>query len=118
MRSFSSGLEVYPALTHDFVLHQNLWVAASHGYKTGTTGKFAASMNSCHHLNLVDAIAHLFNSISKKPEDTMTTLPVLHRVNSGETFGLVSSDHTETFGGLLVMKDEVNEDPFMSILEA
>jgi len=74
--------------------------------------------HSCHHLNLVDALAHLFNSISKRPEDTMTTLPVLHRVNSGEMFGLVSSDHTETFGGLLVMKDKVNEDPFMSILEA
>lgn len=118
MRSFSSGLEVYTALAHDFVLRRNLRVAASHGYKTGVASKFAASTDGSHHLNLVDAIAQLFNSIPKKSQDGVITLPVLPRVDSGEIFGLVSSEHTETFGGLLTIKDEGNEDPFMSVLEA
>jgi len=79
---------------------------------------FVASMDGCHHLSLVDAIAQLFNSILQKSEDgTVITLPMLPRVESRETFRLVSSDHTETFGGLLVMKEEVNEDPFMLVLE-
>ncbi|EDR02023.1 uncharacterized protein LACBIDRAFT_332792 [Laccaria bicolor S238N-H82] len=107
MRSFSSGLEVYTALAHDFVLHRNLRVVASYGYNTGVVGKFVASTDGCHHLSLVDAIAQLFNSIHRKSEGgAVITLPVLPRVDSGETFGLVSSNHTETFGGLLILKEE------------
>ena len=45
MRSFSNGLEVYTALAHDFVLHRNLRVAASHGNKTGVARKFVALMD-------------------------------------------------------------------------
>ena len=119
MRSFSSGLEVYTALAHDFVLRRNLRVAASHGNKTGVARKFVASTDGCHHLSLVDAITQLFNSIPRKSDSgVVITLPVLPKVNSRETFGLVSSDHTETFGGLLIMKEEINEDPFMSVLKA
>ena len=119
MRSFSSGLEVYTALAHDFVLRRNLRVAASHGFKTGAAGDFAASTNGCHHLSLVDAISQLFNSISRTSQGAAAiTLPVLPQVDSDETFGLVSSDHIESFGGLLMMKEEVSDDPFMSVLEA
>lgn len=100
------------------MLRQNLRVAASHGYKTGVASKFTASTDGCHHLNLVDAIAQLFNSIPKKSQGAVITLPVLPRVNSNEMFGLVSSEHTETFGGLLTIKDEETEDLFMSVLEA
>ncbi|THG92922.1 hypothetical protein EW026_g8156 [Hermanssonia centrifuga] len=32
--------------------------------------------------------------------------PIMRQVNSGETFGLVVSDHSLTFGGLLQIKDE------------
>jgi len=92
MQSFSSGLEVYTALVHDFVLHQNLQVAASHGYDTGVVGKFVALMDGCHHLSLVDAIGQLFNSIPRKSEGVaVITLPVLPRVNSRETFRLGGS---------------------------
>ena len=81
------------------MLRQNLHVAASHGFKMGAAGDFAASTNSCHHLSLVDSISQLFNSISRMSQGAaVITLPMLPQVNSDQTFGLVSSGHIESFG--------------------
>ena len=85
----------------------------------GAAGNFAASTNSCHHLSLVDAIAQHFNSISRTLQGAAAiTLPMLPKVNRNETFGLGSYNHIESFRGLLMMKEEVSDDPFMSVLEA
>lgn len=44
-------------------------------------------------------------SQSKKP-GSLSLYPELLRVNSSETFGLVSSEHVLTFNGLLTIKDD------------
>lgn len=43
----------------------------------------------------------------------LRSLPELVSVPSGETFGLVQSRHTESFGGLLQIKDEADDDEYL-----
>ena len=40
---------------------------------------------------------------------TLPPLPVFQVVNTDEVFGLVRSEHTESFGGLLIVKEETQE---------
>ncbi|KAJ6463111.1 hypothetical protein C8R47DRAFT_1202066 [Mycena vitilis] len=91
--SVASGLELQTALGHDFnVLRRNLWVG--------------------HHLALVDAAAASWTTLLpvSKANSSLVPLPRLKDVNSGETFGLVNSRNTDTFGGLYNIKTEPEDD--------
>lgn len=104
-RSHPSGIEVFSGLAHDFVLRRNLRVATSH---PKTSGAFALSTYGSHHIRLCNHVAELFNTLidcESHPEHCIP-LPALTLTNSHEVFGLVHSDHTESFGGLIVIKDE------------
>jgi hypothetical protein len=68
---------------------------------------FANSTFGSHHIRLVDTIASRWNTLITKHQKT---LPQLSEVTSGETFGAVSSEHTATFGGLLDIKSEPEDE--------
>ncbi|KAJ6452711.1 hypothetical protein C8R47DRAFT_1256076 [Mycena vitilis] len=125
-RASASGLELQNALCHDFVRRRNIRMAFSK--KPGAPGNyiFVCSTFGSHHTRLVNRTALLFNNIlqfeaAKKssgvPETSLQ--PVLRNVSSGERFGLVVSQHNDTFGGLLTIKSEVEEEDklFQQILE-
>ena len=104
-RSFASGIEIFTALCHDFVLRRNIRVALSHG----TEAPFLKSAHGSHHLALVEHVHSLLNNLVKKDTSrTMVKLPELSNVASGETFGLVTSRHMETFISLVKCEDEGN----------
>ncbi|THH19481.1 hypothetical protein EW146_g1687 [Bondarzewia mesenterica] len=111
-RSFASGLEVFVALAHDFVLRRNVRIALSSG-----TSSFIISTHGSHHLRLVNHVAGLWNSLVEIESGRVgkgTNLkgrPRLLSVSSQETFGLVQSDYSITFSGLLPIKDEDLEEP-------
>ncbi|KAG1859811.1 hypothetical protein F4604DRAFT_2036666 [Suillus subluteus] len=69
--------------------------------------KFA---NGSHHLRLCDYIARLHNTLQPKTTDSqLQLLPELGDIDSGETFGLVMSDHVATFGGLLIKEENIEK---------
>jgi hypothetical protein len=114
-RSQPSGIEVFSGLAHDFVLRRNLCVATSH---PKTSGAFALSTFGSHHIRLCNHVAQLFNTLlerESRPEHCMP-LPALVLTDSHEVFGLVHSDHTESFGGLIIIKDELESDQIDSDL--
>ncbi|KAG2036499.1 hypothetical protein BDR03DRAFT_934430 [Suillus americanus] len=97
-----SGIIMLSALGNDFVLHRNVRVAFSRSHMT----PFIKSTHSSHHLQLCDHIAKLHNMLQQQnPSCELLVLPELDVVESGETFGLVVSDHIATFRGLLVKED-------------
>jgi hypothetical protein len=107
-RSFASGLEVFCALAHDFVLRRNIRVASAQGKAKG----FLGSTFGSHHVQLFSHVAALWNQLLQREKQTPMShsrLPELLDVESGEAFGLVESRYTETFGGLLEVKDEDDE---------
>ena len=62
----------------------------------------------------------LWNSLLKKEKNQVETVashyPELPTISSGENFGLVSSKHTKTFGGLLAaMKDVEDEEDLFDL---
>ncbi|KAJ7190900.1 hypothetical protein B0H12DRAFT_1246359 [Mycena haematopus] len=70
-----------------------------------------------HHLRLVSKTAILSNDLIKRDVSAKgngradrTILPTLPLIQSGEVFGLVRSQHADTFGGLISFKDEDDED--------
>ena len=92
------------ALSHDFVHRRNIRIASNHPEKT----PFVTSTAGSHHTNLTDAVARLYNWLrAANAQCTLLALPELQLADSGETFGLVPSEHISTFGGLV--KEEVNE---------
>ncbi|KAJ7127473.1 hypothetical protein C8R46DRAFT_1237214 [Mycena filopes] len=116
-RASASGLELQSALSHDFVLRRNIRVAfaktAVPGNASSNLDTFLRSTFGSHHSRLVSRAASMFNDIihieatrSKTSASSLSLHPVLKHVASGETFGLVSSQHSDTFGGLLTIKDE------------
>lgn len=84
---------------------------------------FADSTFGSHHMQLVNHVAALFNALQKKqPSRIMSGLHPMNGlllIDSGEAFGLVSSPHTASYGGLLEIKDETPEmDLFLQELDA
>lgn len=114
-RSFCSGLELQLALSHDFVLRRNTRVAFSNG-ETSNQVPFLRTTFGSHHVRLVNNNAAVFNGLlpvepyaSKAGGNRLahlSPLPLLRPAASGETFGLVNSEHADSFGGLLSMKEE------------
>lgn len=107
-RSFSSGIEVFASLGHDFVLRRNLRVALGQS----RPDEFVQAAFGSHHVRLVDFVSHFYNGLydkEGKPGNELQKLPTLREVDSQEIFGLTQSDHTESFGGLLTIKEEEDE---------
>jgi hypothetical protein len=115
-RAQPSGIEMYAALAHDFVLRRNIRVFLLHEKtrkQPSTTDLLVSFSSGSHHISLLGHLAISFNSLlDKEPQDvraTLSPLPVFQDVNTDEVFGLVRSEHTESFGGLLIIKEEVKE---------
>ncbi|KAK7050400.1 hypothetical protein R3P38DRAFT_3173760 [Favolaschia claudopus] len=120
-RAVASGIELQNGLCHDFALRRNLRIASSR--KPGTPGShaFVCSTFGSHHTRLVNQTSFLFNSIqlsAAKAQSDVSALirPTLRNIQSGEKFGLVSSNHSDTFGGLLTIKSE-DEDEAKVLIE-
>ncbi|KAJ6497153.1 hypothetical protein C8R47DRAFT_1212691 [Mycena vitilis] len=112
-RASASGLELQNALCHDFVHRRNMRIAFSKKPDAPGSHAFVRSTFGSHHTRLVNRTALLLNSIlefeaAKKSRvpDTLALRPLLRNVASGETFGLVVSQHNDSFGGLLTIKSE------------
>jgi len=108
---------MYSALAHDFVLRRNIRVFLSHEKtrkQPSSTDLLVSFSSGSHHISLLGHLAICFNSLlDKEPQNvrvtTLSPLPVFQDVDTDEVFGLVRSEHTESFGGLLVIKEEVKE---------
>ncbi|KAJ7676042.1 hypothetical protein DFH06DRAFT_1466749 [Mycena polygramma] len=112
-RASASGLELQNALCHDFVHRRNLRIAFSKKPEAPGSHAFVRSTFGSHHTRLVNRTALLLNGIlefeaAKKSRvpDTSALRPLLRNIASGETFGLVVSQHNDSFGGLLTIKSE------------
>jgi len=113
-RAQPSGIEVYAALAHDFVLRQNIRVFLSHlkkGQPT-STDLLVSFASGSHHINLIKYLTVSFNLLldgqPQKVKDKLSRLPIFENVQTDEEFGLVRSAHTESFGGLFI-KEELEE---------
>lgn len=112
-RSFSSGIEIFTALSHDFVLRRNCRIA----YNDKDSNPFTVASNGTHHVRLANHNATLWNGLVAGERDkgrvidhSIGELPRLPVVASGETFGLVVSAYSSAFKGLLEIKEEVSEE--------
>src|ERR1700733_14193866 len=86
-RSQPSGIEVFSALVHDFVLCCNLCVANLHGHNVSD---FALATLVSHLVRLCHHIACLFNKLFDQQKNYIKDpvckpQPSLMHVNSGET---------------------------------
>jgi len=92
--------------------------------KKAVHDKFVNSTFGSHHIRLVNHVTALFNALrEKQPSQVRSDLHPMDSlllVDSGETFGLVSSAHTASYGGLLEIKEEPTTeiDPFLQELDA
>ena len=111
-RAQPSGITVLVALGHDFVLRRNIRVGYSSITNSSTqpTGTFLTSTHGSHHVGLVAAIATLHNNIlNVEVMSSIRSLPELSDIHSNEAFGLTRSDHASTFGGMIDVKEELDE---------
>lgn len=109
-RLFSSGIEVFASLGHDFVLRRNLRIASAQGQSHPE--EFVQMTFGSHHIQLINFVSRLYNLLydkEQKRSKELRKLPTLTVVDSREIFGLTPSDHTESFGGLLTIKEEEDE---------
>jgi len=103
---------MFAAIGHDFVLRRNVRVALSNRKSISNKDSFVSSTSGSHHIRLVSHNNSEFNRLLEKEPNTGTcpqALPTLLQVHSGEKFGLVPSAYTETYGGLLTIKEEVDD---------
>lgn len=117
-RAFASGLEMWLALASDFVLRRNIRIA----YKLqghSSSSAFLSTTHGCHHLRLCNAINQLYNTLIEK--ETARGIKIMYiprtlmkSIDSGETFGLVRSEHTLTFSGLWEIKNEPDDEDVLS----
>jgi hypothetical protein len=109
-RAFASGLVMFRALSHDFVLRRNIRVGLNGRYRKPSP--FLSSTHGCHHIRLVSHTAHIWNVLISKAQrsnshaDHLELLPELRIVNSNEIFGVVDSQNAMSFGGLFQIKQE------------
>ncbi|KAF9523224.1 hypothetical protein CPB83DRAFT_871718 [Crepidotus variabilis] len=113
-RAQPSGLEVYNGLAHDHVHRRNIRIATSRAFIISTHG--------LHHTRLVNHVAMRFNALRAKEnshvQKVLEARPILKEVADDQTFGLVTSDHSRTFGGLWVIKEEeVDEAELLAEIE-
>jgi len=100
------------ALGHDYVLRRNCRVA----FASKDSDAFTKSTYGSHHIRLVSDIAGLWNSMLAKEKGKaigvkrLLPLPQLPIVDSGETFGLVESNYTTSFKGLIEVKEEPEDE--------
>lgn len=110
-RSQPSGIEVYTALGHDFVLRRNIRVASARIQENHLVNlhEFVTSTHTSHHIKLTNYTAILFNSLyEKEPEESKSHLkphPTLPEPAVFETMGLVESNNSLTYGGLVTIED-------------
>ncbi|KAI0344801.1 hypothetical protein BDW22DRAFT_1326630 [Trametopsis cervina] len=121
-RANPSGYEGILNLAGDHVLRRNVRVRFKS--KEFAPTPFLASTFGSHHISLVDHNAHLWNSLLQQHSptsagrgvlrlegfDKLQTLEVIEDVPSGESFGAVISKHAQTFGGLLKIEEEEEDD--------
>ncbi|KAA1471880.1 hypothetical protein DENSPDRAFT_859196 [Dentipellis sp. KUC8613] len=109
-RAHSSGIEVLLALGSDFVLRRNVRT----GLSQNEPSSFLLSTHGSHHIGLVNAVAHLWNKMlaetMRTPPAGFSPLPVLHIVDSGESFGLVASKSADSYYQLTDVKDEAEQE--------
>jgi hypothetical protein len=105
-RTHASGIVMFEALAHDFVLRRNLRIGYSHEKKD--SGTFLLSTRGSHHISLVDHIAELWNVLvsSHKRAIGLPSRPRLPAVDSGETFGIVNVMFAATLDGMFEVKRE------------
>ncbi|KAK7062280.1 hypothetical protein R3P38DRAFT_3167271 [Favolaschia claudopus] len=116
-RSFASGLETQTSLAHDFVLRRNIRTALTGKYKSSKP--FVKSTFGSHHIALVDHTAATWNDlVAADKRGVLCPLPRLDNIDSGEKFGVVTSEHIESFGGLLTIKEEDEDVDEMITLDA
>ncbi|KAG6379441.1 hypothetical protein JVT61DRAFT_11916 [Boletus reticuloceps] len=91
--------------------HKGWNAVVAHSGGSRLESPFLASAHGSHHISLVSAITSLHNGILKNNPSSggLECLPELANIPSGETFGLITSDHTSTFGGLIDIKEELTE---------
>ena len=111
-----SGIEMYVVLAYDFVLCRNIRVFLLHKKtrkQPSTTDLLVSFSSGSHHISLLGHLAISFNLLlDKEPQNvraTLSPLLVFQDVNTDEVFGLVRSEHMESFRGLLIIKEEVKE---------
>ena len=96
-RAQPSGIEMYSALAHDFVLCRNIQVFLSHKKtrkQPSSTDLLVSLFSESHHISLLGHLAMCFNSLlNKEPQNvraTLSPLPALFQdVNMDKVFGLV-----------------------------
>lgn len=105
------------ALCHDHVARYNIRRSTTAAAaEIDIHENFEVSTYGSHHLRLVDRFATLWNTALGKPKNqsditNLCPLPTFVNVDSKEQFGLVRSNHSTTFGGLLQMpKDEPKDE--------
>jgi hypothetical protein len=119
-RSFASGIEMFNALAHDFVLRRNVRIASARDKQV----PFIESTHGSHHVRLTHHIAVLWNQVMKKEElenarirgfpgakdlnGKLQRLPEMPTCDSRESFGLVTSRYVETFGGLIDIGEDLH----------
>jgi hypothetical protein len=115
-RTHASGIVMFEALAHDFVLRRNLQVSFSQVDHTSTG--FVSSTEGSHHIFLVNHIAKLWNTLidTHKHAVGLQKRPCLACANSGEVFGLVDSANTTTF--VFVKEEKDGDDDMVRLLEA
>lgn len=87
-----------------------------------TPGNFNISTYGSHHIRLISAIADAWNKLLGAESakgvggSELIRMPTLREVKSGEQFGLVTSNHTLSFQGLLEIKQE-DPDDLLEVLD-
>ena len=106
-RAHASGLALQASLGSDHVLRRNIRVALTG--KTKYDDAFIKSTHGSHHISLVDHVAGLWNGLVGDKANPSLYKPRLKNIESSETFGVVQSNHSDTFDGLFTIKQEPDE---------
>jgi hypothetical protein len=97
-RSVASSVNVYFALLCDFIHRQNVRITFN---ATSYDDKFIVDCAfGSHHLYLADATVAIMNQLNT------TQLPIFRKVESNESFGLVTSQHV--LNGRFIKEEEFN----------
>ncbi|KIK80690.1 hypothetical protein PAXRUDRAFT_764767 [Paxillus rubicundulus Ve08.2h10] len=101
-----SSIVMLRGLLPDFVLCHNLCIVDCRDDKSS----FITSTHGSHHISLMHGITTIHNKLKKlEPASKVETLPELPDIDSGEVFGLMKSDYSTTFNGLLLVKEELSD---------